>query len=241
MTAAQKKKTGDRPPLYAKGAEERARKRAAKKAANSAAYRKANAEARKKAKPKSAKKVAEQISPMEEISTQPPAPKPTEYTPELGEQVCQLIERGSILHDFDQLPGLPDAWHVLHWRRTVPEFRERYELARLTSAEMLESEAQRVANDGINDTYIDEKSGRRRTDWDVVARSKLRIDTLRWSAKVRAPKIYGESVKLSNDPDAPFEGAALAPAFDPSKLKDLSPAELDAAIDIAEKLGGQRA
>ena len=52
-----------------------------------------------------------------------------------------------------------------------------------------------IADDGLNDTYEDDE-GNQRTDHDVIARSKLRVDTRKWLASKLKPKKYGDSSLL---------------------------------------------
>jgi hypothetical protein len=54
-----------------------------------------------------------------------------------------------------------------------------------------------IADDGTNDTYED-VDGNPRTDHDVIARSKLRVDTRKWYLAKSMPKLYGERVALEH-------------------------------------------
>ena len=62
-----------------------------------------------------------------------------------------------------------------------------------------------IADDGRNDTYVDEK-GRKKVDWDVVHRSKLRVDTRKWIASKLKPKIYGDRTfsQITGKDDSPL-------------------------------------
>lgn len=79
-----------------------------------------------------------------------------------------------------------------------------------------------IADNGENDTYIDEH-GNKRTDHDVVARSRLRVDARKWLASKMAPKRYGDKVEttVKGDNDNPLTvlysqiaGTALRPRED---------------------------
>jgi len=54
-----------------------------------------------------------------------------------------------------------------------------------------------VADDGRNDTYTDE-DGNIRTDHDVIARSRLRVDTRKWLLSKALPKIYGDKIEATH-------------------------------------------
>ena len=55
-----------------------------------------------------------------------------------------------------------------------------------------------ISDDGSNDTYIDPNSGQERTNAEVVARSRLRVDTRKWMLSKVLPKVYGEKLDLNH-------------------------------------------
>ena len=62
-----------------------------------------------------------------------------------------------------------------------------------------------IADDGINDTYVDD-DGRPRVDNDVIQRSRLRVDTRKWLMSKMAPKRFGDKVDVNHgaQPDNPL-------------------------------------
>ena len=58
---------------------------------------------------------------------------------------------------------------------------DQYARALLLRGDKLAEDILAIADDGLNDTYID-ADGIKRTDQDVVARSRLRIDARKWLA-----------------------------------------------------------
>jgi hypothetical protein len=50
-----------------------------------------------------------------------------------------------------------------------------------------------ISDEGKRDTYID-AYGNERTDYDVIARSKLRVDTRKWLLAKMLPKVYGDRI-----------------------------------------------
>lgn len=75
-----------------------------------------------------------------------------------------------------------------------PERIEQYARAREAQADKFVEDIIQIADDGSRDTYIDE-NGNVRTDQEVIARSRLRVDARKWLASKMAPKKYGEKIE----------------------------------------------
>ena len=90
---------------------------------------------------------------------------------------------------------MPAVITVMSWLRKHPEFAAQYARAREEQAETYADEIVAIADDGRNDTYIDE-NGHERVNQDVVARSRLRVEARKWVASKLKPKKYGEKSKL---------------------------------------------
>jgi hypothetical protein len=83
---------------------------------------------------------------------------------------------------------------VFAWLGRHEEFAKQYARAKEESADALVEDMLAIADDGLNDTYVDE-NGIERTMTDVIQRSKLRVDTRKWIASKLKPKKYGEKVQ----------------------------------------------
>lgn len=70
---------------------------------------------------------------------------------------------------------------------------EQYARAREAQADKFADEIIQISDDGTRDTYLD-ADGNERTDQDVIARSRLRVDSRKWLASKMAPKKYGDKV-----------------------------------------------
>lgn len=78
------------------------------------------------------------------------------------------------------------------WRMTLDEPRaSQYARARESGWAAMAEDCLVVSDDGTNDTYVDDE-GRAKTDHDVIARSRLRVDTRKWLLSKMLPKVYGE-------------------------------------------------
>lgn len=90
---------------------------------------------------------------------------------------------------------MPSKASVFRWlaSENLKSFRDQYARAREAQADAMADEILQIADDGQNDTYVDEE-GRPRTDTDVIARSRLRVDARRWLASKLKPKVYGDKI-----------------------------------------------
>jgi hypothetical protein len=71
-----------------------------------------------------------------------------------------------------------------------------YARAREMRADTLAEQILEIADHKQDDTYID-GDGNVRTDADVVARARLRVDSRKWLASKMLPKIYGDKQDLN--------------------------------------------
>lgn len=119
------------------------------------------------------------------------------YSPETGTRICVEISAGRSLRSICDDEGMPDKATVFRWLASDETFRDQYARAREAQADAMLEEIIQIADDGENDTYKDEE-GRVRTDQDVIARSRLRVDTRKWAMSKMAPKKYGEKLDLTH-------------------------------------------
>lgn len=132
--------------------------------------------------------------------------RPSIFTQELADQICERLADGESLRKICLGDDMPAKSSVFKWLGENKEFSDQYARAREAQADTLFDEIIDIADDGANDTYIDE-SGNTRTDQDVIARSRLRVDARKWAASKLKPKTYGEKVEttLRGDKDNPIE------------------------------------
>lgn len=87
-----------------------------------------------------------------------------------------------------------------------PMVKETYEEARQIQAEVMADEMQAIADDGLNDTYTDDK-GNRRVDQDVFQRSRLRVDTMKWRMSKLHWKRFGDKQQHQIDANVTVDHA----------------------------------
>lgn len=139
-----------------------------------------------------------------------PPGRPSAYSQELADQICERLSNGESLRSICSLDAMPSQSMVFRWLTAHPEFREQYALAREAQADMLVDQILEIADDGRNDTYMDD-NGNVRTDTDVIARSKLRVEARKWMAGKLRPKVYGDkqTTELTGPNGGPVEFSVI--------------------------------
>lgn len=89
---------------------------------------------------------------------------------------------------------MPSETTVYNWLadKSKADFLENYTRARVVQADQWHDELIEVAKDGSRDTK--KVDGKTVVDHELVARSRLVVDTLKWSIARRAPNKYGDRV-----------------------------------------------
>ena len=119
-----------------------------------------------------------------------PGGRPTKYTQELTDIICQRLSEGQSLRTVCKDDDLPCAATVFCWMRTKPEFLEQYEKAKEESADALVEDmldiADFQADIGNEGTAVG------------VAHARLRVDTRKWAASKLKPKKYGDKIQAEH-------------------------------------------
>jgi len=111
-----------------------------------------------------------------------PGGRPTKYTKELSETICEKLANGNSLASICRLDEMPERATVHRWLVTDKEFCDRYKVAREIQAEVYADEMENIA--------IEEED---------VQRARLRIDTRKWIASKLKPKKYGDKIDVTTD------------------------------------------
>lgn len=131
---------------------------------------------------------------------------------------------------------MPDQTTVYRWLRDIESFRQHYVRAREDQAELYLDQIIEISDDGSNDTYEDDE-GNRKTDWDVIARSKLRVDARKWAMSKLAPKKYGERIaqEISGPDGGPVQMDDKAASARLAQLMALAAARRDDTDSLFEE------
>lgn len=141
--------------------------------------------------------------------------RPSTYNLEIATYLCSQRAQGRALSKICRAEGMPSINAVYDWLRKYPEFAKMFARAEEDMADTLADEMFEIADDGTNDTYIDE-DGKKRTDYDNIQRSKLRADVRKWVASKLKSKKWGDKIIHQGDSEQPLvtqlviDGDALA-------------------------------
>lgn len=136
--------------------------------------------------------------PPEPPSTDPPA-RPTQYSFKLSEVICERITQGQSTAEVTRDPAMPKWGTLAKWRREHEDFNRRYVIARQSCCELWVDEIIDIADDATNDyvARIDAKGKTRIVfDRESFERSRLRVDSRKWTASKLLRHVYGDKSEV---------------------------------------------
>jgi hypothetical protein len=136
-----------------------------------------------------------------------PGGRPSDYSPELVETICNLLIEGNSLRAIEDMDGMPSKTAILRWVSKHPEFRDQYARALEARTDAHADEILAIADDGHND-WMQKQFGDD-VKWvengEAIRRSQLRIDSRKWLMSKLAPKKYGDKLLHGGDPSNPVK------------------------------------
>ncbi len=102
------------------------------------------------------------------------------FTQAIADELCERLEAGEAIKKICADAHMPDWRTLRRWKRKYPEFAAQYALAREASAEAYEEAA-------LEEAF-------KATDRENSAAQTLKVQTLKWAAGVRHPRVYGPRV-----------------------------------------------
>lgn len=125
-----------------------------------------------------------------------PGGRPSTYTQELADKICEEIALGSSLRTVLTGDDMPAMSAVFRWLREHEEFREQYARATEERTEAMSEDILDIADDGTND-YMETDKGTQ-YNGDSVQRARLRVDTRKWLMSKMKPKKYGDKIDMTS-------------------------------------------
>lgn len=136
--------------------------------------------------------------------------RPTDYTHELAKEICDTIASSStgIKRLCKENSSWPSHNTIYRWLTIYPEFSDQYAQAKRNQIEILVEEILEIADDSSQDQLMTPQ-GHVVCNTELIARSRLRIDTRKWLAAKLVPKIYGSSKNESTSSPSLIEKLIL--------------------------------
>lgn len=121
--------------------------------------------------------------------------------------ICKLLENQSLRSAIKESGISTSTFFVWLNDEKYPERAKQYARAHEIRAEIMADEILEIADDGKNDlmTIVKGDQEYELENKEVTNRSRLRVDARKWLMSKKLPKVYGDSLKLSGDADAPLE------------------------------------
>jgi hypothetical protein len=149
-----------------------------------------------------------------------PAGRPTKFCKELALKVCVRIASGESLREVCRDPKLDISREsIRHWllegaeesaSQEKKDFLCQYEAAERLRTDELFDEILDIAHDGSND-WLEREDKKGKTyvalNSEAVARSRLRVDTLKWALSKIMPKRFGDRVEQHHSGDVTINAA----------------------------------
>ncbi len=133
--------------------------------------------------------------------------RPSQYTKELGNKICERIMNGESVRSIVKDKKMPSSSTIFRWLldEDKKEFWEHYEKARNVQAELMFEELLEIADDGTND-WMEREYDNGNTNivlnGEAIGRSRLRVDTRKWYLSKVLPKKFGDRVELEHSGNA---------------------------------------
>lgn len=136
--------------------------------------------------------------------------RPSTFTREIGDRICDLLSEGMTLRQVSRHDGMPGESTIRAWAKNdvgkeiegYEGFFAHYTRARQVGWEAMAEETIDIADDGSNDWML--REGKTEYNGDAVARARLRVDTRKWLVGKSLPKIYGDKTILAGDEENPI-------------------------------------
>lgn len=132
------------------------------------------------------------------------------FTQEIADEICERIGKGEALIRICEDEHLPSDRTVQKWCKEYPEFGSDFADARARGMDAFALQALEIADESSRDKIVDSE-GNERTNSEVVARAKLRVETRLKLLACWDPKRYGtQRVEASVETHSPKADQVLS-------------------------------
>lgn len=136
-----------------------------------------------------------------------PAAGQSNYTPEIGAKICELVEDCIGLDEIAAMgiKGIPSSGTTIRaWVRKHEDFGKMMDRAWLSRIQAEIEKTLEIADDGRNDWMerVVERDGKEKhLGWDAnhehIKRTQVRINQRNWLAERQLPKLYGNRIEVN--------------------------------------------
>ncbi|MBS5742852.1 MAG: hypothetical protein KHW43_05035 [Neisseria sp.] len=109
--------------------------------------------------------------------------RPTDYTKDTADKICEKISGGLSLRAICAEAGMPARGTVYRWLIENADFQDQYARARDKQADYFAEEIIEIADSAEAESA-------------AVSKAKLQIDARKWAASKIAPKKYGDKQEI---------------------------------------------
>lgn len=134
--------------------------------------------------------------------------RPDTYSAEIASRICEGLAEGKSLREVCRADDMPPESTVRRWALEDREgFSAQYARAREIGYHAMADDILEIADDGTNDWM--ERHGDDDAGWvangEHIQRSRLRVDTRKWTLSKVLPKIYGDKVQHTGEGGGPVQ------------------------------------
>lgn len=147
--------------------------------------------------------------------------KQSTYTPDLDAEICERLASGETLRAICRDPHMPSWVTVYNWRKSHPEFAERFTLARELGGDAIAEETLEIADtpqEGVREEKTHE--GFKTVREDMLGHRKLQVETRLKLLAVWFPRKFGQRLDVTSG----GEPLSLSPEERAAKLQALAAA-----------------
>jgi hypothetical protein len=127
----------------------------------------------------------------------------------VADRICERLAEGESLRTICKDDGFPRTATVFRWLADdrLSAFREQYARAREAQAHNLADEIIEISNTPLEGVEVttDDKGATSEKRGDMLGHRKLQVDSRKWYLSKVLPKVYGDKLELSGNPDAPLQ------------------------------------
>lgn len=125
-----------------------------------------------------------------------PPGRPSDFTPELADRICEQLADGNSLRSICQAEGMPNRSTVARWLATNEQFRDQYAHACEMRQEELFDQIIEIADTPmVGQKSVSKATGLEITEADMIEHRRLQVEARKWTLGKMAPKKYGDKVQ----------------------------------------------